>query len=48
MLTFSSGGSPPGLSVVQANRVIGKNPLKSDVILTMKVKLVGFKSVLLR
>lgn len=28
MLTFSSGGSPPGLSVVQANRVIGKNPLK--------------------
>ncbi|KAL9458549.1 hypothetical protein AB3S75_007422 [Citrus x aurantiifolia] len=32
-----SGGSPPGLSVVQANRVIGKNPLKSDVILTMKL-----------
>ncbi|KAH9741794.1 ARM repeat superfamily protein [Citrus sinensis] len=31
------GGSPPGLSVVQANRVIGKNPLKSDVILTMKL-----------
>ncbi|KAH9741795.1 ARM repeat superfamily protein [Citrus sinensis] len=35
--TMFSGGSPPGLSVVQANRVIGKNPLKSDVILTMKL-----------
>lgn len=45
ILTFSSGGSPPGLSIAQANRVTGKNPLKSEVILTMKVKLVDFKIV---
>ncbi|KAJ4724481.1 Proteasome-associated ECM29 [Melia azedarach] len=31
------GGSPPGLSIAQANRVTGKNPLKSEVILTMKL-----------
>lgn len=31
------GGSPPGLSIVQANRVIGKNPSKNDTILTIKL-----------
>ncbi|KAI9194392.1 hypothetical protein LWI28_005521 [Acer negundo] len=31
------GGSPPGLSIAQANRVTGKHPLKNDVILRIKL-----------
>ncbi|XVE59843.1 hypothetical protein DITRI_Ditri05aG0079400 [Diplodiscus trichospermus] len=31
------GGSPPGLSTAQANRVAGKVPLKGDVLLTRKL-----------
>ncbi|XP_052205851.1 uncharacterized protein LOC127810408 isoform X2 [Diospyros lotus] len=31
------GGCPPGLSVNQSNRVIGKQPLKTDVLLTRKL-----------
>ncbi|KAK8595997.1 hypothetical protein V6N13_000661 [Hibiscus sabdariffa] len=31
------GGSPPGLSIAQANRVVGKVPLKGDMLLTRKL-----------
>lgn len=31
------GGSPPGLSIAQANRVAGKVPLKGDMLLKRKV-----------
>ncbi|GKD30912.1 proteasome-associated protein ECM29, partial [Tanacetum coccineum] len=41
----ASGGSPPGLSVSQSNRVTGKTPLNHDMLLVRKVKLLGLLNV---
>lgn len=37
VMFISSGGLPPGLSVSQANRVTGKQPLQRDELLLRKV-----------
>ncbi|KAM0057039.1 putative armadillo-like helical, proteasome component Ecm29 [Helianthus debilis subsp. tardiflorus] len=42
----ASGGSPPGLSVSQSNRVMGKTPLSHDMLLIRKLGLLNVVDVM--
>ncbi|MFS8035264.1 putative armadillo-like helical, proteasome component Ecm29 [Helianthus anomalus] len=42
----ASGGSPPGLSVSQSNRVLGKTPLNHDMLLIRKLGLLNVVDVM--
>ncbi|KAF5778932.1 putative armadillo-like helical, proteasome component Ecm29 [Helianthus annuus] len=42
----ASGGSPPGLSVSQSNRVMGKTPLNHDMLLIRKLGLLNVVDVM--
>ncbi|KAD4180200.1 hypothetical protein E3N88_28791 [Mikania micrantha] len=42
----SSGGSPPGLSVSQSNRVMGKTPLNHEMLLIRKLGLLNVLDIL--